>query len=146
MRRILFAPGVDRDALDRAAAEHGWPLLNIFARRDGRPRQVIFGTAEWLLTYVEDHRIDARYVTLAGHDTDALAAQVRSSLPVLGRSDVLAMLASDRVRAICWLGVVGPPEADELVATILDEADASVDERERDAARFAREALGWADG
>jgi len=134
---------VDREAVDRAAERCGWPLLNIFARREGRPRQVIFGTGEWLLTYVEDHRIDARYVTLAGHDTDALEREVRASLPTLDTPRVLSMLGEDRVRALAWLGVVGPREEDPRIAALLLEASGSDDPRERDAAAFAREALGW---
>lgn len=145
MRAILLSPGVDRDAIDRAARENRWPLLNIYSHREGRPRQVIFGTAEWLLTYIEDHRIDARYVTLAGHDTEALAEQVRASLPVVSLEDVLEMLLRDRVRAICWLGVAGPTTRDPSIDEILVRAETSDDQRERDAAAFARAALGWTD-
>ena len=141
--RILLAPSVDRAAIDRAGMEAGWPLVNIFARTQTRPRQVIFGDSEWLLTFVWDHRVDARYAVLDGHDVDTLGAQLRGALPTLSLDDVRAMLETDRIRAICWLGIVGPPTPDPEIRRILDEALTSSDERIRDAAAFAEEALDW---
>ena len=141
--RVLLHPEVDRDAIDRAALEAGWPLLNIFGRTPTRPRQVIFGDAEWLLTFVWDHRVDARYAVLDGHDVEALGAQLRAALPTLSLDDVLALLPTDRVRALCWLGVVGPEEPAASLREIFDAAERSSDARERDAAAFALEALGW---
>ena len=70
---------------------------------------------------------------------------MRASLPVLSPGDVLAMLARDRVRAICWLGVAGPPTREPTIEAVLASAEASDDPGERDAAAFAREALGWTD-
>lgn len=143
MTRILLARDVDRHAVEQAALSHGWPLLNIFARRDGRPRQTIYGSAEWLLTFVEDHRVDAHYAVVAGHDPDTLAEQVRDALASLDLEHVLAQLETDRLRGLCWLGVVGPTEPCDPVAALLREAAGSSDEQERSAARFALEALGW---
>ncbi|MCA9609734.1 MAG: hypothetical protein KC619_29250, partial [Myxococcales bacterium] len=57
--------------------------------------------------------------------------------------DVLAMLATERVRALCWLGVIGPATPTEPVASLLAAAAASEDRAERDAASFAYQALGW---
>lgn len=143
MRRVLLHPAVDRAAIDRAAADLGWPLLNILGRRDGRPRQLVFGGPDWLLTFVHDHRIDARYAVAAAHDPEALAGAVRASLPTLSLEDVLARLDEDRVRAVCWLGVVGPDAPTEPIARILREAGEHDDESLRNAARFATESLGW---
>ncbi len=141
--KLLLAPGVDRDAIDRAALEAGWPLLNIFARTPTRPRQVIFGDAEWLITFVWDHRVDARYAVLDGHDVEALSAQLRAALPTLSVDDVLARLVTDRVRALSWLGIVGPSTPDVSIHEILRRARASDAPRERDAATFSLQALGW---
>lgn len=144
MRRVLLHPAVDRAAIDRAAADHGWPLLNILGRREGRPRQLVFGGPDWLLTFVDDHRIAARYAVAASHAPDALADAVRASLPSLSLDDVLARLDEDRIRAVCWLGVVGPDAPAEPVARILREAASAEDPALRDAARFACDSLGWA--
>lgn len=142
--RVLLGPGVDRAAIDDAAFARGWPLLNIYRREEGRPRQIVFGTGEWLLTFVIDHRIAATYVVVEGHDEDGLAAQVRAALPTLDLTEVLAMVAGeDRLRGLCWLGVVGPPERTEPAASLLAEAAADEDAQVREAAAFAIEALGW---
>ena len=141
--RILFDATVDRDRIDQAAITLGWPLLNIFAQTATRPRQIIFGDAEWLITFVWDHRIDARYAVLDGHDVETLATQIENALPTVSLHDVLAMLATDEVRALCWLGVVGPETRDERVGAILDRALESDEKKVRAAAEFAFSALAW---
>ncbi|MBX3272979.1 MAG: hypothetical protein KF729_22140 [Sandaracinaceae bacterium] len=143
MSRVLLAEGTSRADIDRAARARGWPLLNLLRRTEGRPRQIVFGAAEWLLTFVEDHRIAATYAIVHAHDEESVARAVREALPTLGLDDVLARVATDRVRAICWLGVVGPGAPASPVRELLAAAAASADPRERDAADFAYEALGW---
>ncbi|MEZ4337670.1 MAG: hypothetical protein R3B82_13710 [Sandaracinaceae bacterium] len=142
--RVLLGAGVDRAAIDDAAHARGWPLLNLYRRDEGRPRQVVFGTGEWLLTFVVDHRIDATYVVVEGHDEDGLADEVRAALPTVDLDGVIAMIeGDDRVRGLCWLGVVGPDAPAEPAASLVAHAAADEDPRVRDAAAFAVEALGW---
>lgn len=143
--RVLLGSDVDRDAIDDAARARGWPLLNLYRREEGRPRQIVFGTAEWLLTFVVDHRIAATYVVVEGHDEDGLAAAVREAFPTVDLEAVIAMAGdpADRVRGLCWLGVVGPAERTEAVAAVLAAAATDEDDRIREAAAFATEALGW---
>ena len=143
MTRVLCAEGTSRVDIDRAARACGWPLLNILPRTETRPRQIVFGTSEWLLTFVEDHRIAATYAVVEAHDEETVAGAVRAALPTLGLDDVLARVATDRVRAICWLGVVGPAAPASPLGELLAEAAASADARERGAADFAYEALSW---
>ncbi len=144
MTRVLLDRIVDRAAIDRAARARGWPLLNLFRRTDARPRQIVFGTGEWLLTFVEDHRIAATYAVVDGHDAEGVAQAVRASLPWMGLDAVTALLdGPDRVKGICWLGVVGPATPEGPVAAILAAAASSEVPAEREAAAFAREALGW---
>jgi lysine-N-methylase len=144
-RRLLLHPDVDRAAVDRAAARHGWALVNVYPRRSGRPRQVVFATrdGEALITFVEDHRVDARYLVIGAHVPDGPLAEARASLPTLALDQVLAMLPRDRVRALCWLGIAGPERAVAPVVEAIAAAADDPDPRVRDAAAFARDALGW---
>ncbi|MEC7523359.1 MAG: hypothetical protein VYE22_25995 [Myxococcota bacterium] len=139
--RILLTPPAGRDEVDAAALALGWSLANVYPRRDGRPRQVVYATGEALITFVDDHRVDARYLVLSGHDPDALADAARETLPTLSEAAVLELAATDRVRALCWLGVVGAtsPAATRVIEEALESDEAPV----REAARFAAEALGW---
>lgn len=143
--RILLAPEVDRAAVEALALAQGWRLVQALAQKDGRPRQLVFATAEGteLVTFVEDHRIDARYIVLAGHDSSAVAELVRLALPCLDERAVLAMLEQDRARAIAWLGVVAPERACEPILGILQAALESDEPAIREAARFAAEATSW---
>ncbi len=78
-----------------------------------------------------------------GHDIETLADEIRAALPTLSVEFVLALLETDRKRALCWLGIVGPSTPDPTIAEILEIALASDDPEERNAAAFAKEALSW---
>ena len=145
--RVLFAPPVGRAELDRLALSDGWSLLQILARREGRPRQVFWATrdGEAMITFVDDHRIDARYAVVSAHAPGPTLARIRSSTRWLSRADVLDLVGAPatRVRGLCWLGVVAPSEPTEPFASTLSRALTDRDARAREAARFALEATGW---
>ena len=137
--RLLLAPEVDRDAVDGAARTHGWQLLNIFPATPAGPRRVVFGTAEWLLAFVDDPRVGALYALIIGHDTEAVAEQVRASLPTRTLAEVETLLAIDRPTALRQLGLVqGPPRR---IRELLLVAAQSKNERVGAAVQFARDTL-----
>jgi hypothetical protein len=146
--RVLFAPGVGRAELDRLAVEDGWSLLHILARREGRPRQVFWATAdgEAMITLVDDHRVDARYAVVSAHAPGPTLRRIRSVTRWLSRADVLALAEAPatKVRGLSWLGIVAPREPVEPIASTLERALGADDPRAREAARFAVEASGWA--
>lgn len=143
-RRLLLGDAVDRDAVDRAAVAHRWSLVNVYSRREDRPRRVVFATPDGaLVTLVEDHRVAARYLVIIGHDPDAPLAEARRSLAHRTLDDVRAAIEHDRVRALCWLGVIGPASATGEWLEAVRAGLADGDERVRAAARFAAEGLGW---
>lgn len=147
--RILLSASVDRAAIDAAARAHGWRLSNIYAQRAGRPRQLSYmdASGETLITVVDDYRIGARYVVLAGHDVAPASRDVRATLPSVSLQDVLAMWErpEHRVRAVCWLGVIAPETPAGPALAIFEQAASSEDEDLRKAASFALEAAGWED-
>ncbi|HEY8427249.1 MAG TPA: YkgJ family cysteine cluster protein [Sandaracinaceae bacterium] len=145
--RLLLAPGVGRDEVDALALREGWRLATILPKREGRPRQLVFVSAAGteLVACVEDHRIDARYLVIDGHDPSALAERARAALRCLGIEEVRAIAARDRVRGVAWLGVVAPERACEPILGVLRAALEDPDPRVREAARFAAEACGWAE-
>ncbi len=144
--RLLLAPEAGRAEVDALARDEGWKLVGILPREGGRPRQVLSASADGaeVVTLIEDHRVDARYLVLIGHDPAPAAERARRALPCLGIDDVLAMMERDRPRALCWLGIVAPETPTDPIDAILREASASEEARVRDAARFALEAAGWA--
>ncbi|GAB5541188.1 MAG: hypothetical protein SangKO_009480 [Sandaracinaceae bacterium] len=139
--RLLLKPPSGRDEVDSAAIALGWSLANVFPQREGRPRQVIYATAEGLITLVEDHRIDARYLVFSGHDPEGLAAQAREVVETLDEDAVLEILAREPARGLCWLGIVGASR--EASEKALRDALGGEAPELRAAARFAAEALGW---
>lgn len=145
--RLLLAPEVDRAAIDALALSQGWVLASIFSQRHGRPRQLVFASAAGteLVTYVEDHRIDARYLVVDGHDPSELALSIRNALPCLDLDDVRALIesAERRARGIAWCGVLAPERASEPILGWLRDALDDEDALVREAARFAAEATTW---
>ena len=143
--RVLFGRKVDRAAIDALALVEGWRLVAVMAEKGSRPRQITFVSraASELVTLVEDHRIDARYLVVDGHDPAPLVELVRLSLPCLDERAVLALLEADRPRALAYLGVIAGPHASEPALGILREALGSEDPSIAAAARFAAEASGW---
>lgn len=143
--RLLLGASVTRDAVDRVAAAHGWSLVNIYRRRDNRPRAVVYATAsgDALIAFVDDHRADARYLVVTAHDPEEPLSAARASLPHHTLDDVRAMLAEDRGRGLRWLAVAGPDAATPPWAAIVRASLSDDDERVRDAARFALDELGW---
>ena len=153
--RVLLRRGIGRADIDALAGARRWALLNVFAQREGRPRQVVFGepSGEAFVTFVDDYRIDARYLVIAGHDPETVVAQLRAQIACVTLEEVVAMLddPSERARAICWLGVVSPSEPPPEVVAAIRDAWTSERANERDAARFAAEACAidtgsWDDG
>lgn len=143
--RVLFAKEVDRAAIDALAMVEGWRLVSVMAEKGSRPRQITFVSREAseLVTFVEDHRIDARYLVVLGHDPAPLVELVRLALPCVDERAVLARLETDRARALAHLGVVAGPSATEPALGILRAALESDDASIAAAARFGADASGW---
>jgi hypothetical protein len=142
---VLLAPSVDRAAIDAFALDAGWRLLNLLAAREGRARQVVFGSDDGaaLVAFVEDPRVGACHARIDGHDEEGVAARIAAGLRAIDVEAACALLPHRRATALRYLGVLAPAAPCEPFRGIFRDALASTDASVRDAARFALEASGW---
>jgi hypothetical protein len=145
--RILLDPRVVREEIDALADARGWKLVNILPARNERPRQLVFATPEnaGLVSFVDDHCIDARYVCFFAHDAAPVADVVRASLATLDLEAVIAMHAEPerRARALTYLAVLSPASASEPFLGLFSSALASDDAEIQAASMAAARRLSW---
>src|SRR5262245_25661785 len=79
--RILLRADVDRNAFDAAMGALGLSLLEIVPATPERPRHLIAGHPNAKVYFVEDHRVQARYLLVLGTDVDSWARALREQLP-----------------------------------------------------------------
>ena len=85
MERIVLADAVSHDDIDDARVKHGWRLADVVAARTGVPSQQILLTSDrrHVLHFVDDARLDLRYVVVSGPDVAATRHTIEESLPIV---------------------------------------------------------------
>lgn len=99
---LLLADDVSRDAIDDAIAALRLQLVNLVAESASHPRQIVCGTEDAQITFLDDARLGARCVVLDGPAAQSLAAALGAHLPLLGWDAIEARLGSDDPADRVW--------------------------------------------
>lgn len=82
MSQVPLGPHVTRDAVDSAAREAGWALVNVLPATDQHPAQRIFlaGDRAHFIYVVDDPRLGPPYAVVQGPDAPRWEAEVKAWL------------------------------------------------------------------
>ncbi|MFK7991916.1 MAG: hypothetical protein AB8I08_38220 [Sandaracinaceae bacterium] len=147
--RALLPEEVGRDEVDALADERGWLLVNVHPGTADAPRRVFFATGdgEGWVTLVEEPRMGACYLEVAGHDPESLLDHAVAQLGEQRRDAVLESLQQPGTGSVAHLGhgvsrlaVARPAVWDETLQRALRQAETHAAPEVKRAAAGVRDA------
>lgn len=141
--RIPLKADFSRSHVQRVASRNRWLIWNIIQPGPNNPYEMIWlfdkrddEPEETAMHYIEDERLQIRYMAVTGKERDRVVKQMYHTMHVYTRDEVKAMVITavtptDYIRAIYHVAVIAnpavfDPELFELYQTVLAHADSEV--------------------